>query len=67
MFGDSLFSYFFLFVPEILGAVVSVLIIWALTLILIYMAVMRCINMDYNIDANIMLITASCGVVINIV
>lgn len=52
---------------EILGAVVSVLIIWALTLILIYMAVMRCINMDYNIDANIMLITASCGVVINIV
>ncbi|XP_071825583.1 proton-coupled zinc antiporter SLC30A2-like isoform X2 [Apostichopus japonicus] len=51
---------------EIIGAVISVLLIWVLTAVLVYMAIMRCISMDYDIDADIMLITASCGVVINI-
>lgn len=52
---------------EIIGAVISVLIIWAITLVLIYLAVMRCIKRDYEIDADIMLITAGCGVFINII
>ena len=49
-----------------MGAVISVLIIWVLTGILVYLAILRVINQDYTIEVNTMLITASCGVCVNI-
>lgn len=52
---------------EVLGAVVSVLMIWVVTGILFYMAVQRVISADYEIDAKIMLITSGVGVLVNIV
>jgi Co/Zn/Cd efflux system component len=51
---------------EILGALLSILFLWILTGVLSYMAVRRVIHQDYVIDAEIMLITAACGVAINI-
>ncbi|KAK0412168.1 hypothetical protein QR680_006070 [Steinernema hermaphroditum] len=52
---------------EILGALMSILIIWILTGILVYMAVMRIIRKDLEVDANTMLITAGIGVAFNII
>eukprot|EP00731_Ephydatia_muelleri_P013406 Em0007g716a len=51
---------------EVVGAVISVLIIWVLTGVLVYEAILRIINQDYEIDADIMLITACGGVFVNI-
>ncbi|XP_069107106.1 proton-coupled zinc antiporter SLC30A2-like [Argopecten irradians] len=51
---------------EILGALMSILMLWVLTGILVYMGVMRVMHEDYDINPVIMLITASVGVVINI-
>ncbi|XP_074652798.1 proton-coupled zinc antiporter SLC30A2-like [Tubulanus polymorphus] len=52
---------------EVLGALVSVLIIWIVTGILVYLAVLRFINRDYEINADDMLITSGCGVAFNII
>lgn len=52
---------------EVLGATVSVLMIWLVTGILVYMAVLRCINQNYEINAEAMLITSGLGVVVNII
>lgn len=49
-----------------MGALASVLTIWVITGILVYLAVMRIVNNDYDIDADIMLITAGLGVLVNI-
>lgn len=51
---------------EVLGAVVSIIIIWVLTGILIYLAIERIINEEYDINADIMLITSGIGVVFNV-
>ena len=51
---------------EVVGAVISVLIIWVLTGVLVYEAILRIINQDYEIDADIMLITACAGVFVNV-
>ena len=51
---------------EVLGALASVSLIWALTLVLIYEAVLRVIT-PQEVDGLIMLITAGCGLMINIV
>lgn len=51
---------------EVLGAIISVQMIWVITGILLYMAVQRVISMDYAIDATVMLITAACGVAFNL-
>ncbi|XP_028516618.1 zinc transporter 2 isoform X2 [Exaiptasia diaphana] len=51
---------------EVLGALVSVLIIWVLTGVLVYLAVQRVITMDFDIDADIMIITAGVALAINI-
>lgn len=53
-------------VLEILGALFSVLVIWILTGVLIYLAIDRIIHQDYDIDANTMIIVSSIGVVMNI-
>ena len=51
---------------EVLGALVSVLIIWVLTGILVYLAVQRTTTKDFSIDADVMLITAGLGLMVNI-
>lgn len=55
-----------LFFSEVLGALVSVLIIWVLTGVLVYLAVLRVITRDFEINADIMLITAGIGLGVNI-
>jgi len=57
---------FILISAEVVGAVVSVLIIWVLTGVLVYEAVLRCIRQEFEVDANIMLITACVGVFVNV-
>merc|ERR1719219_2960090 len=52
---------------EVLGATVSVLMIWLVTGILVYMAILRVINKDFMIEATAMLITSGLGVLVNIV
>ena len=52
---------------EVLGAIVSVLMIWVVTGVLVYMAVLRVISMEFEIDAKVMLITSGLGVLVNII
>ncbi len=54
------------FRAEVLGAVLSVLTIWLATGVLVYLAILRCINPNYEVDGEIMLITAGSGLGINI-
>ncbi|NXX41243.1 ZNT8 protein, partial [Tricholaema leucomelas] len=51
---------------EILGALVSVMIIWMVTGVLAYLSSMRLLHPNYNIDATVMLITSACAVLANI-
>ncbi|NWW46108.1 ZNT8 protein, partial [Pedionomus torquatus] len=51
---------------EILGALMSMVIIWMVTGVLTYLASMRLLHPDYNIDATVMLITSACAVLANI-
>ena len=62
-FSDTFFLSLF---SEVLGALVSVLIIWVLTGVLVYLAVQRVITQDFDINADIMLITAGIGLGVNI-
>ncbi|BES92473.1 zinc ion transmembrane transport [Nesidiocoris tenuis] len=52
---------------EVIGALTSVLTIWLVTGILVYMAIERIIYGEYEIDAIIMLITSGLGVLVNLV
>uniref|UniRef100_A0A3Q3XA51 Proton-coupled zinc antiporter SLC30A8 n=1 Tax=Mola mola TaxID=94237 RepID=A0A3Q3XA51_MOLML len=52
---------------EILGALLSVLTIWLVTGVLVYLAVERLISDDYAIEGTLMLITSSCAVLANII
>lgn len=52
---------------EVLGAFCSILIIWILTGVLVYLAIKRVITQEYEIQSTAMVITASCGVAFNIV
>jgi cation diffusion facilitator family transporter len=52
---------------EVLGALTSVLMIWVVTGILVYLAVQRVITRDFEIEATSMLITSGVGVVVNLV
>ncbi|XP_073522765.1 proton-coupled zinc antiporter SLC30A2 [Phyllobates terribilis] len=51
---------------EILGALLSVLSIWVVTGVLVYLAVQRIISGDYEIEGEAMLITSGCAVAVNI-
>ncbi|NXH70762.1 ZNT8 protein, partial [Hydrobates tethys] len=51
---------------EILGALVSMIIVWMVTGVLTYLASMRLLHPDYDIDATVMLITSACAVLANI-
>jgi Co/Zn/Cd efflux system component len=50
----------------VVGALTSVLLIWIVTGILVYVAIERLISGNYKIEALIMIITASLGVLVNI-
>ena len=49
-----------------MGAILSVLIIWVLTGVLVFQAIQRIISGDHHVNADIMLIVAACGVGVNI-
>lgn len=51
---------------EMVGALVSVLLVWLVTGVLVYLAIQRVISRDYEIDAKIMLIMAGLGLGINL-
>ncbi|KOB77598.1 Zinc transporter 2 [Operophtera brumata] len=50
----------------VIGALTSVLLIWVVTGILVYMAVQRVIYKEFEIDATVMLITSAVGVAVNL-
>ncbi|CAN9506688.1 unnamed protein product [Ophioblennius macclurei] len=52
---------------EVVSAVLSVMLIYILTAILLYEAVQRTIHQDFNIDGDVMLITAAVGVAVNLI
>ncbi|KFP13595.1 Zinc transporter 8, partial [Egretta garzetta] len=51
---------------EILGALMSIIIVWMVTGVLTYLASMRLLHPEYDIDATVMLITSACAVLANI-
>ncbi|XP_030301511.1 zinc transporter 8 [Calypte anna] len=51
---------------EILGALMSMIIIWIVAAVLTYLAGMRLLHPDYDVDATVMLITSACAVLANI-
>ncbi|KAI1702538.1 cation efflux family domain-containing protein [Ditylenchus destructor] len=52
---------------EVLGHLISVLIIWALTGMMIYMSMMRIIHRNFDIEPDMMIITAGIGVGFSII
>nr|WLQ25299.1 solute carrier family 30 member 2 [Ctenopharyngodon idella] len=52
---------------EILGALVSVMSIWIVTGVLVYLAIERIVKNDYEIEGHVMLVTSGCAVVVNII
>ncbi|TKR57946.1 hypothetical protein L596_030584 [Steinernema carpocapsae] len=52
---------------EILGAMLSIIIIWVLTAILVLLAIQRIVDDNYEIHTPSMIITAVAGVVFNII
>lgn len=55
-----------LLAAEILGAFISVMSIWIVTGVLVYLAIQRIVHNDYEINGHVMLITSGCAVVVNI-
>lgn len=51
---------------EVIGALTSVLLIWVVTAILVYMAILRIINRDFEIDATVMLASSAIGILVNV-
>lgn len=51
---------------EVIGALASVLMIWVITAILVYLAIQRCIYLDFEVDAKYMLITSIIAIVVNL-
>lgn len=51
---------------EILGAFISVISIWIVTGVLVYLAIERIVRNDYEIDGHVMLVTSGCAVIVNI-
>lgn len=52
---------------EVLGALISVLMIWVITAILVFLAVGRIINQDFEVNATVMLITSGFAILVNVV
>ncbi|CAK6432268.1 unnamed protein product [Pipistrellus nathusii] len=52
---------------EVLSAMISVLLVYILMAFLLYEAVQRTIHMNYEINGDVMLITAAVGVAVNVI
>ncbi|XP_061724244.1 proton-coupled zinc antiporter SLC30A2-like isoform X1 [Cydia pomonella] len=52
---------------EVLGAMVSVLLIWILTGIFVYVAAIRIHSRDFDIEPDAMMVVSGCGVIFNII
>ena len=52
---------------EVLGALLSVLTVWLTTGVLVYMAIGRCIEQNFDVKPLEMIVVAACGVIFNIV
>lgn len=50
---------------EVIGALVSVIMIWVITAILVYMAILRTISPDFELDSVVMLISSALGILVN--
>jgi len=55
-----------LFAVEVVGALLSVMMIWVVTAALVYLAVERVISQDYEIDASLMIVMAGLSVFFNV-
>lgn len=51
---------------EVVSAVLSVVLIYILTAALLYEAVQRTVHQEFDIDGDVMLITAAVGVAVNL-
>lgn len=54
------------FAPEVVSAVLNVALIYILTAVLVYEAVQRTVHQEFDIDGDVMLITAAVGVAVNL-
>ncbi|KAG9511110.1 Zinc transporter 2, partial [Fragariocoptes setiger] len=52
---------------EVIGALLSVLMIWLVTGLLVYMAIERLRSQQFEIDSTVMVITATAGLLVNII
>ncbi|CAH2274042.1 Zinc transporter 4 [Pelobates cultripes] len=52
---------------EVMSAIISMMLVYVLTGILLYEAIQRTIHMDYTINGDVMLITAAVGVAVNLI
>lgn len=52
---------------EVIGALTSVLMIWVVTAILFYLAVIRTIERNFELDGKVMLITSGLGILVNVI
>ncbi|XP_060889649.1 zinc transporter 4 isoform X2 [Labrus mixtus] len=52
---------------EVVSAVLSVMLIYILTAILLYEAIQRTVHQDFDINGDVMLITAAVGVAVNLI
>lgn len=52
---------------EVIGALTSVIMIWVVTGILVYLAIERIVNESFEIQAELMLITSAVGVAVNLI
>jgi len=51
---------------EVIGALCSVLMIWVVTAVLVYMAVLRTINLDFELNSTVMLASSAFGILVNL-
>ena len=51
---------------EILGAICSILLIWVLTCVVVYFAIIRIVTMDFEIESTVMMVVALFGIAVNI-
>ncbi|KAG4065600.1 hypothetical protein HA402_012590 [Bradysia odoriphaga] len=51
---------------EVIGALASVLMIWVITAILVYLAIQRCITQEFEVEAKMMLITSIIAILVNL-
>lgn len=66
MTPSSIVLILLLLAAEILGAFISVMSIWIVTGVLVYLAIQRIVHNDYEINGHVMLITSGCAVIVNI-